>query len=69
MMRICSFFCMIGLSSAAAMAGDKNITPPLTAAAAQREPVINFSLLDYRGKYYELRRTDARVVVLYFVGI
>lgn len=30
--------------------------------------VINFSLLDYRGKYHELRRADARVVVLYFTS-
>jgi hypothetical protein len=32
------------------------------------EEVINFSLLDYKGKHYELRRTDARVVVLYFTS-
>src|SRR5256885_9491770 len=30
--------------------------------------VKNFSLLDYRGKHYELRRTDAAVVVLFFTG-
>ena len=29
---------------------------------------MNFSLLDYKGKYYELRRSDARVVVLFFTG-
>ncbi|HEX3721036.1 MAG TPA: redoxin domain-containing protein [Verrucomicrobiae bacterium] len=28
--------------------------------------VMNFSLLDYKGKYHELRRTDARAVVLFF---
>jgi peroxiredoxin len=32
------------------------------------EEIMNFSLLDYKGKYYELRRTDARVVVLFFTG-
>lgn len=30
--------------------------------------VVNFSLLDYQGKYYELRRSDARVVVLFFTS-
>src|SRR5438270_138277 len=39
------------------------------AAADKTEPAINFSLLDYRGKYYELRRADAKIVVLYFVGL
>jgi AhpC/TSA family len=38
-------------------------------AASEADSVVNFSLLDYRGKYYELRRADARVVVLYFVGL
>ena len=45
------------------------ITEPPPRRAERREPVINFSLLDYRGKYYELRRADADVVVLYFVGL
>jgi hypothetical protein len=30
--------------------------------------VVNFSLLDYKGKYHELRRSDARVVVLFFTS-
>ena len=30
--------------------------------------VLNFSLLDYKGKHYELRRADARVVVLFFTS-
>jgi peroxiredoxin len=30
--------------------------------------VINFSLLDYKGKYYELRRTEAKAVVLFFTS-
>jgi len=29
---------------------------------------MNFSLLDYKGRSYELRRTDARAVVLFFTG-
>src|SRR3954452_10162014 len=32
------------------------------------EQMVNFSLLDYRGKYYELKQADARVVVLFFTG-
>ena len=32
------------------------------------EELINFSLLDYKGRYYELRRVDARAVVLFFTG-
>jgi peroxiredoxin len=30
------------------------------------EELINFSLLDYKGQYHELRRADARAVVLFF---
>ena len=45
--------------------------------AGEREPrraepkagkVVNFSLLDYKGKQYELRRTGARAVVLFFTS-
>ena len=39
---------------------------PLALAGA--EEVINFALLDQRGQCHELRRTDARVVVLFFTG-
>ncbi|MDB6109039.1 MAG: hypothetical protein JWR69_789, partial [Pedosphaera sp.] len=35
---------------------------------AKAEEVINFSLLDYKGKHYELRRSEARVVVLFFTS-
>lgn len=30
--------------------------------------MMNFSMLDYRGKYYELRKAEARVVVLFFTA-
>ena len=40
------------------------LVPPTFAA----DDVLNFSLLDYRGKHHELRRTDARVVVLFWTG-
>ena len=35
---------------------------------ARADEVVNFSLLDYKGKYHELRRADARVVVLFFTS-
>src|SRR5688500_11736102 len=40
------------------------------AAPAERATgeVKNFSLLDYQGRHYELRRADAAVVVLFFPG-
>src|SRR5215217_4191135 len=38
-------------------------------APATAAEVLNFSLLDYKGRHYELRRTDARVVVLFFTGV
>ncbi len=37
-------------------------------AESKAEEAINFSLLDYKGKHYELRRSDARVVVLFFTS-
>jgi hypothetical protein len=37
-------------------------------AGAKPQQIVNFSLLDYRGKHHELRQTDARVVVLFFTG-
>src|ERR1700730_17354479 len=69
MTRICLCLSLLALSAAAAFAGDASPgrSPRLTADKA--EPAINFSLLDYRGKYYELRRADAKGVVLYFVGL
>src|SRR6266850_2952353 len=53
------------------------ISPHLCAADAppEREPhqakpeaVANFSLLDYRGRHFELHRADAKVVVLFVAG-
>jgi peroxiredoxin len=40
----------------------------LTAALAELQEIPNFSLLDYRGKYHELRRADGRAVVLFFTA-
>src|SRR5690349_10170553 len=55
--------------TAAAYAGDAEGPKSPRTSAVKGEPAINFSLLDYRGKYYELRRADAKVVVLYFVSL
>jgi hypothetical protein len=43
---------------------------PVMAGAAPSvgDTVVNFSLLDYSGRNYELRRTPARLVVLFFTG-
>src|SRR5580658_7853075 len=41
---------------------------PTPSPRSQAEEIMNFSLLDYKGKYHELRRADARVVVLFFTG-
>jgi len=39
---------------------------PRPAHQARGEEVMNFSLLDYKGRSYELRRADVHVVVLFF---
>lgn len=39
------------------------------AAEERAAKVINFSLLDDRGRHYELRRSEAKVVVLYFTSL
>ena len=41
---------------------------PTQSPQSHAEEIMNFSLLDYKGKYYELRRSDAKVVVLFFTG-
>src|SRR5947207_2870098 len=65
-------YCMLALScsllASSADAAEQNEKNPTRGKAGQSAAVINFSLLDYRGKHYELRRTDAKVVVLYFTG-
>jgi hypothetical protein len=44
------------------------MVPVARAADSAPGDVKNFSLLDYRGKHYELRRTQSSVVVLFFTG-
>src|ERR1700733_4202162 len=55
---VAAAFCAVG------RAGDD----PAQTKPALSEEVMNFSLLDYKGRNYELRRADARVVVLFFTG-
>jgi hypothetical protein len=63
----------LSLLLAGSLTGHDLAAEPAAERSPQRlEPkadeVINFSLLDYKGKYYELRRSDARVVVLFFTS-
>src|SRR4051812_1670071 len=44
------------------------VTTAPAAAPREADRVANFSLLDYRGKHYELRRVEGPVVVLFFTG-
>lgn len=58
-----AMFLMLGWIASAAMA-----EPTTRPAMAADGDVLNFSLLDYRGNHYELRRAHARLVVLFFTG-
>jgi hypothetical protein len=57
---------LVAFGSAASAAPAAAVAVPAEApstrpAKSAEGDVLNFSLLDYRGKYYELRRADARV--------
>ncbi len=60
---------LVGLMASAANGAEAEPATSAGPTVGQANSVANFSLLDYRGKYYELRRTDARVVVLYFTSL
>lgn len=53
---------------ATANSSEPNAERPPSRAESKAEEAVNFSLLDYKGKHYELRRSDARVVVLFFTS-
>jgi hypothetical protein len=56
--------------AAAAMMLTTNLCGPAVAQEApSRGKVVNFSLIDDRGWHYELRRSEAQVVVLYFTSL
>src|SRR3954447_2272633 len=59
---------IFGLEPVCLWAADAGAEREPRRSEAKAEEVINFSLLDYKGKHYELRRSDARVVVLYFTS-
>src|SRR5690242_8200213 len=66
MKRIARASCVATALAAIVSAAIARAADPATPASPGE--VKNFSLLDYRGKHYELRRTDASVVVLFFTG-
>jgi hypothetical protein len=55
---------VILVATGAAARGDDR---PVDSESASGD-VVNFSLLDYRGKVHELRRSKAKVIVLHFTG-
>jgi len=59
---------LLFVAAAAFCAAGRDGDVPSQAQQSRAEEIMNFSLLDYKGKSYELRRTDARVVVLFFTG-
>ena len=48
--------------------GAGGAAPATRPAVGVEGAVLNFSLLDFRGNYYELRRVDAKLLVLFFTG-
>jgi peroxiredoxin len=58
----------VGQSTAFAAANDEKAAPAPVVSSSSKVEVPNFALLDYHGKYHELRRTQSRVVVLFFTG-
>jgi len=66
MNRLLSCCAAILLASTLAHAADVPAEPEPRRVKAQE--VINFSLLDYQGRHHELRRTDAKAVVLFIGG-
>ena len=59
--------CLSALAADSAASPERAPRIAATAATAA-DSVVNFSLLDYRGKYHELRRTEAKAVVLFFTS-
>ena len=50
------------------LAGADHLGPGPASRQGKAEEIINFALLDHRGQSHELRRADARAVVLFFTG-
>jgi peroxiredoxin len=62
------YFCLALLTAVHAGTAEPESSPAISSGfnTLQAEPVMNFALPDANGKLHELRRTDARAVVLYF---
>ncbi len=65
MLCVCLVTTGLALASRAA---EPETDPAARAGQPDKSEVINFSLLDYRGKYHELRRSDAKVIILFFTS-
>jgi hypothetical protein len=65
-LRLLVFLLVLCMTAASPVAF--GVPAPSAAPPAAPGDVKNFSLLDYQGKHYELRRADAAVVVLFFTG-
>src|SRR5207253_11318462 len=66
LMKMPAFLCVAGLACLVAR-GESDV-PPSSRAKPAPEEVMNFALLDSKGRFHELRRADARAVVLYFTA-
>jgi len=67
-LRLAAGLLLTILSSRALFAADSGAERAPRRLEAQANEVINFSLLDYKGKHYELRRSESKVVVLFFTS-
>jgi hypothetical protein len=65
-----SFLLVIGACCAASFLSAAEPIPERQPSSSppKADEVMNFSLLDYKGKYHELRRTEARAMVLFWTG-
>lgn len=67
-MKIHFFLLLAGLASwGQTQAGESDI-PGRPAPAPSSSEVLNFAMLDQKGRFHELRRADAQAVVLYFTA-
>jgi len=66
-MKMLLFLFLADLACFAAHAGESEIAQSGRAKLAVAE-VMNFAMLDHKGRFHELRRADARAVVLYFTA-
>src|ERR1035441_4162126 len=68
LLRLLLLLLLTNALTARAQAAGSAEGPSPRRADSKTGEVVNFSLLDYQGKYYELRRSDVRVMVLFFTS-